>query len=109
MTRLFLAGPPAGLKSSGDRLAGAGAVLVNRDLPAEPATAPDWADWMRERLVEFADADGVALLPDVGGSRGTALFCQLAHEMGLPVRTVPGWLTQLGQNAYMGRLLGGRP
>jgi hypothetical protein len=111
---LYLAGPMTGLEdfnrpafhAAARRLRAAGALVLNPAESPEPCAAPDWGDWMRGALTMMLTADGVALLPGAGGSRGAALECRVAHELAMPVRTVPAWLTQLGQNGYMARLLG---
>jgi hypothetical protein len=90
------------------RLRAAGFTVLS---PAEgPAPVPDpsWGDWMRAGIRLLMDADGVAVLPGCGGSRGAALECRIAHELGVTIRTVPGWLTLAGQAGFMGRLLAGR-
>jgi hypothetical protein len=115
MSVLYLAGPmtghedfnrPAFLAAAG-RLRRAGFTVLNPAETPAPVPDPDWGDWMRAGIRQLLDADGVALLPGAGGSRGAALECKIAHELAVPVRTVPRWLTLVGQTEYMGRLLAG--
>jgi hypothetical protein len=75
----------------------------------EPGADLAWGDWMRRALALLLTADGVALLPASGNSRGARLECHVAHELGMPIRTVPRWLTQAGQDAYMQKLIADRP
>jgi hypothetical protein len=103
---LLLIGPGP-VKADAGKLIGAGAVVLLEPGP-EPGGPAHWAAWMRAGLLLLLEADGVALLPASGGSRGASILCRLAHDLGMPVRTVPGWLTHLGQIDYMGRLTGGR-
>jgi hypothetical protein len=114
---LFLVGPfPADLVDlnraafdvAGRKLRAAGAAVLRPATP-EPAAAAEWGDWMRAVLARMlTEADGVALLSGAGGLRSAGITCRLAHDLAIPVRTVPGWLTQLGQNDLMRRLRAGR-
>jgi hypothetical protein len=116
--RLYLAGPMTGhpennypaFNAAARRLRDAGFVVLN---PAEtilpPLANPGWGDWMRAGITQLLTADAVALMPASGGSRGARLEVHIAHELGMPVRTVPRWLTKAGQDAYMARLLADRP
>jgi hypothetical protein len=113
---LYLTGPMTGasdfnraaFKSAAGKLLGAGAVVLGSAGPPEPLTAPEWGDWMRAGLRLLLEADGVAVLPGSGGSRAAGIECRLAHDLAMPVRTVPGWLTHLGQEKFMRRLRAGR-
>jgi len=100
--RLLLAGPTSEYAPA--RLLAAGLVPVT--MQPEPEASRAWGDWARYALALLLTVDGVAVLPKAGRSRGAALVCHVAHEIALPVRTVPAWLTKTGQDAYMDRLLG---
>jgi len=73
----------------------------------EPCPDPKWGDYLRAALALLVQADAVALLPGSGASRGAALECHVAHELAMPIRTVPRWLTTARQDAYMQRVIGG--
>lgn len=103
---LYLVGPGS-VKAAAGKLLGAGAVVLLPPGP-EPVAAPDWGAWMRAGLWLVMEADGVATLPGSGGSRAAGIACRVAHDLAIPVRTVPGWLTHLGQEKYMRRLSAGR-
>lgn len=104
---LYVVGNRAGLEVGARKLLAAGAVVVHASDP-EPVPALEWGDWMRPCIRQLTEADGVALLPGSGGLRSAGILCGLAHDLAMPVRTVPAWLTHLGQMDYMGRLLAGR-
>jgi len=115
VTRLYLAGPMTGhpennypaFHAAAGRLRRAGFQVVNpAEADLEPLTGLSWGDWMRKGITQLLTTDGVAILPGAGGSRGAALECKIAHELAMPVRTVPWWLTKAGQDDYMARLLG---
>jgi hypothetical protein len=103
MTRLYLAGPAA-LNIRAGRLEAAGFEVVKP--PPEPDTAPEWNQWARYALALMLTADGVAITAASGGLRGVGVACRLAHELAMPVLTVPGWLTKAGQDHYMQKLRG---
>jgi hypothetical protein len=103
--RLYIAGPTS--EHAPARLLAAGFVPVT--LQPEPEASREWGHWARYALALLLTVDGVAVLPKSGTSRGAALACHVARELGLPVRTVPAWLTKAGQDAYMDRLLGEPP
>lgn len=109
---LYLAGPMSGLPaynypafdSAAAKLRRAGFEVLN---PAENE-APEgreWAGWMRLSIGQLIRADAVALLPGASGSRGARLEVKLAGDLGMRVRPAAAWLTQKGQDEYMGRLL----
>jgi hypothetical protein len=102
--KLYLAGPMDGTDPA-RKLRDAGFDVISSDAP-EPRTAPEWAGWLRAALTQMLTADGIALLPGSGNSRGVALVCRTAHELAMPIRTVRGWQTHAGQYAYMQRLKG---
>lgn len=88
------------------KLRGAGFDVLNPAENPEPCPDPQWGDWLRSALGLLVQADGVALLPGSGASRGAALECHVAHELAMPIRTIPRWITQTYQDAYMRRLTG---
>lgn len=104
--KLYLAGPLADMPDAARKLRDAGLDVVNQDDVPEPRTAPEWAGWVRAALTQMLAADGIALLPGSGNSRGVGLICRTAHELAMPIRTIRGWQTHAGQYAYMQRLKG---
>lgn len=115
--KLYLAGPMTGypdnnypaFHAAARRLRRGGFAVLNPAETPEPCPDPTWGDWMREALPLLCEADGVALLPASGRSRGARLECHVAHELAIPIRTVPAWLTKTGQDAYMQRLIAAKP
>ena len=103
--RVYLAGPPG--TPATEKLQDAGLDVITA--PPEPEDALEWGPWARYALALLVSADAVALQPGTGRSRGLSLICQTAHELAIPVRSVRGWLTQAGQDAYMSRILEDRP
>jgi hypothetical protein len=102
---LYLAGPPADVPDAARRLRDAGFDVVHAAGP-EPRDAKGWGAWLRAGLTQMLAAEGIALLPGSGNSRGVALVCRTAHELAMPIRTIRGWQTHAGQYAYMKRLKG---
>jgi hypothetical protein len=109
--RVYLAGPVTDAFTDGvRRLTAAGLEVANRHEHPEPADTLEWGHWMRRALADVLTVDGVAILPKSGRlSRGAGIACRVAHDLGIPVRTIPAWLTKTGQDAYMARLLEERP
>jgi hypothetical protein len=103
--RVYLAGPPG--TPATQKLQDAGLEVITA--PPEPEDAREWGPWARYALALLVSADAVAIQPGGGHSRGVSLICQTAHELAIPVRSVRGWLTKAGQDAYMARLTGDRP
>jgi hypothetical protein len=103
--RLYLAGP-AGDTGPVRKLEDAGFIVANPDPAPEPRDAAAWGQWLREALTQMLTAEGIALLPGSGNSRGVALLVRTGHELAMPIRTVRGWQTHAGQYAYMQRLTG---
>lgn len=114
--KLYLAGPMSGIPgfnyaafhAAARKLRGAGFDVLNPAENPEPCPMPQWGDWLRPALALLVQADAVALLPGSRGSRGVALECHVAHELAMPIRTVPRWLTDARRDAYMERLIGDR-
>ncbi|UVK62591.1 deoxycytidylate deaminase [Arthrobacter phage TaylorSipht] len=110
---LYVAGPMTGLPdfnrkafhAAARRLRAVGFEVLNPAENEPPVPDPEWVDWMRVGLAQVLRADGLALLPGWWDSKGAKIERQLARDLGIPALTVPGWLTQQGQVAYMCRLL----
>lgn len=113
--KLYIAGPMTGLPdynyaafhAAARKLRAYGFAVINpAETDLEPGTDMPWGDWMRRALGLLVQSDAVALLPGSGTSRGAALECHVANELAMPIRTVPRWLTDARQDAYMRRLTG---
>ncbi|AYN57702.1 deoxycytidylate deaminase [Arthrobacter phage Daob] len=109
---LYLAGPMTGLPEfnypafnvAAGKLRAAGFEVLN---PAEnKPDKPDWVGYMRASIGQLIRADAVAVLPGFADSRGARIETKLAVELEMTIRPVRAWLTEAGQAAYMGRLLG---
>jgi hypothetical protein len=112
MLTLYLTGPREGrnaadrdtFRGAAGRLRQAGfTVLCLSDLP-EPCTSPlpQWQDWARAGIRMLLEAEGVARLRGTG--RAAAVETDLAQQLGLPIMSVPGWLTKARHTAYMERI-----
>jgi kynurenine formamidase len=94
----------ASAAAAAQRLRGAGFdVLSLTELPV-PEPEPTWRGWLKAGIMLLLEADGMVRIPGEGRAPGVEL--RLAHELGIPIKTVPGWLTHAGQADYMKRLRG---
>jgi hypothetical protein len=112
MLTLYLTGPREGSAATpratfldaARRLRAAGfRVLSLSDLP-EPGTspAPDWQDWARAGIRLLLEAQGVARLRGTG--HAATIETDLARQLGMPIKSVPGWLTEIRHTDYMERI-----
>ena len=100
---LYIAGPMTGLpnfnytafNTAARDLRALGYDVLNPTLDREsPAEDPDgltWSDYMRDALEMVTRAEGIALLPDWGSSRGARLEVDVARALGMQVRRVADW------------------
>lgn len=57
-----------------------------------------WADCMRRDIADLVThAQGVAIVNDIGNSRGALLELTIAFELGIPVAPLTDWLSQGGE------------
>lgn len=106
MTTLYIAGPMTGYADfnrpafflAEEGLRSAGFEVLN---PArhEQDAGRAWADYMRVDLADVLRADGVAVLPGWELSRGARLEVHVAHELSIPVLTVPVWRSRAERGA----------
>jgi hypothetical protein len=109
---LYLTGPREGsgatpratFQDAARRLRAAGfRVLCLSDLPEPWANpAPEWQDWARAGIRLLLEAQGVARLRGTG--HAATVETDLARQLGLPIMSVPGWLTKARHGAYMERI-----
>jgi len=96
--RTYIAGPITGVAHYRDHFARAAKSLETAGhAVVSPAELPiregwEWADYMRAALPLMLTCQRVALLPGWEASRGARIEVELADELGMPVRTVAGWL-----------------
>lgn len=99
MKKLYIAGPMTGLPElnypafheAETRLQAVGYDTLN---PArnQPPGEPSWLAFMRMSLVQIAQADGLALLPDWETSKGARIEHDLSISIGLDVKPLNHWL-----------------
>ena len=56
-----------------------------------------WEEAMKYGIREMLECDGVALLPNRRGSRGSRVEARLARELGIPVMPILAWLNWKGR------------
>ena len=99
-TVLYVCGPMSGLPGlnfdaffeADKKLRDAGFDVLN---PADRAgRTPDmpWSWYLRRCIKDVADADGLAVLPGAGSSKGARLELTIAEELGMATMTVAGWI-----------------
>lgn len=99
--RVYIAGPMTGLPdfnypaffAAADMLAAAGYEPINPARTEGREDCSTWLDYMRASLHDIATADGIALLPGWGDSRGAVLESHLGRDLGLPVQPLDAWLS----------------
>jgi hypothetical protein len=91
-----------GLASRRLRAAGFTVLSLTECVTGSPPIDLEWRHWLRAGIGMVLEADGVVRIP--GEGRAPVIECRLAHELGLPIKTVPGWLTYAAQTGYMERL-----
>jgi hypothetical protein len=115
METLYIAGPMTGIqefnfpafRQAAQQLRDAGHVVVSPhewplpcgcvDLPPRcGAVDHAWAEFLRSDLIVLLNhAEGVALLPGWEKSRGATLEVHVAEALGMPVRPLDEWLSDL--------------
>jgi hypothetical protein len=99
-TRLYIIGPMTGkpdynrpaFHTAAKHLRSAGFHVINPAETPDPVPGPEWEDWIRAGITHVLLADGLALLPGTGHSRGAKLELHIACELDLPLHSVAGWL-----------------
>jgi hypothetical protein len=75
------------------RLTEAGYKVVSpADLPIRDDW--EWIDYILADIKSVFGVDGIATLDGFQGSKGARIECQIAHERGIPIRPVAGWLAE---------------
>jgi len=96
--RLYLSGKISGNENYKNDFAAARVKLENAGYDVcDPTTfnLPEdipWEEAMKYDIGEMIRCDGVALLSNWLDSKGSAIEARLAKDLGMIVKTVPGWL-----------------
>ena len=101
MKRIYISGPMTGLPNLNFPAFNAAAEVlrVNGFDPVNPVDInPDpkakWVECMRKDIPAVCTCDAVALLPGWENSRGSHLEVQVAHALGLKIRTLQALLQE---------------
>jgi len=98
-TTLYIAGPMSGLPDlnypaffhAESKLAECGYLTLNPARNSNP-DPEDYIEWLRLGLRQVLEADGVAVLPGFGMSKGAVMEIMVASFLKMPVRTINEWL-----------------
>lgn len=102
---IYVCGPMTGLPElnfpaffqAEETLKAAGYAVLNPADRAGRVKDQPWEWYLRRGVLDVCRADGIALLPGWGNSRGAQLEMHVAKALAMPYTSVGGWVTLAGK------------